>query len=110
MAETHSARPAGSAAGCLVPGPMDGHYRRSCRHRRLGLVAVALTSSTPVPAPHTDGKGCAAGWFDLDGNRSDGCEARSDYVAGSVLSQKQAVHANLVPTSATDVFATHVSG
>ena len=75
-----------------------------------GLVAVALTGSTPVPAPHTDGKGCAAGWFDLDGNRSDGCEARSDYVAGSVLSQKQAVHANLVPTSATDVFATHVSG
>ncbi len=75
-----------------------------------GLVAVALTSSTPVPAPHTDGRGCAAGWFDLDGNRSDGCEARSDYVAGSVLSQKQAVHANLVPASATDVFATHVSG
>jgi hypothetical protein len=75
-----------------------------------GLVAAAPTSSTPVPAPHTNGKGCAPGWFDMDGNPSNGCEAHSDYVTGTVLAQNQSVHANLVPTSATDVFATHVSG
>jgi hypothetical protein len=77
-----------------------------------GVVAVALTQSTPnvALAPHTEGKGCAPGWFNLDGNRSNGCEAHSDFVAGTVLSSRQAVHANVVPPSATDVFATHVNG
>lgn len=44
------------------------------------------------------------------GNAADGCEARSDYVAGTALTQQAAVHANLVPLSAADTFMTHVSG
>jgi hypothetical protein len=63
-----------------------------------------------APAPHTNGRVCDAGWYNLDGSTSDGCEAHSSYLAGTVLTSDVAVHANLVPTSRSDTFATHVSG
>jgi hypothetical protein len=62
------------------------------------------------PAPHTTGTTCEPGWYDLDGIAADGCEARSDYVAGLALTADVARHANLVPASALDSFSTHVSG
>ncbi|HUJ64041.1 MAG TPA: serine/threonine-protein kinase [Acidimicrobiales bacterium] len=100
---------------------------RAAPRRRVGLVAVALaalaaaigaaalvafgaTASKPRPAPHTAGKGCAPGWYNLDGRASNGCEAHSDFVAGTVLTPQLAVHANVVPESAVDSFPTHVSG
>jgi hypothetical protein len=76
-----------------------------------GVVAVGLSAGTPAPpAPHTSGKGCVAGWYNLDGMASIGCEAHSDYVAGTVLAAGSALHANVVPQSAADSFRTHVSG
>jgi hypothetical protein len=69
-----------------------------------------LPCGASVPAPHTDGQTCDPGWYDLDGVGTDGCEARSDYVAGVALTNQTALHANLVPTSASDFFDTRVSG
>jgi eukaryotic-like serine/threonine-protein kinase len=63
-----------------------------------------------VPAAHTDGRTCDPGWYDLDGREVDGCEAHSNYVAGTTLVKDVAVRANLVPASARDSFPTHVSG
>jgi hypothetical protein len=63
-----------------------------------------------LPAAHTNGRTCDAGWYDLDGATADGCEARSDYLAGTTLVPGVAVHANLVPPSTTDTFAAHVTG
>jgi hypothetical protein len=75
------------------------------------VVAVGLTAGTAAPpAPHTSGKTCVAGWYNLDGVASNGCEAHSDYVAGTLLTAGGPVHANLVPQSARDSFRTHVSG
>jgi hypothetical protein len=51
-----------------------------------------------------------AGWYNLDGVQANGCEAHSDYGAGTVLTADSPVHANLVPPSASDSFRTHVSG
>ena len=76
----------------------------------VGLVAVGMSSSTPVLAPHTNGKTCDSGWYDLNGIAADGCEAHSDYAAGTVLTPQVVLHANLVPASASDSFTTHVSG
>jgi hypothetical protein len=76
----------------------------------VGVVAIATSGPKSPPAPHTDGKGCEAGWYNLDGNPGDGCEARSDYVTGAQLVQGVPLHANLVPLSASDSFMTHVSG
>jgi hypothetical protein len=69
-----------------------------------------LPCGTTVPAPHTDGRTCDAGWYNLDGRESDGCEARSSYVAGTELVKDLPLHANLVPETASDSFSTHVSG
>ena len=69
-----------------------------------------LACGSSRPAPHTDGSVCDPGWYDLDGRAGDGCEARSDYVAGTALTQSTAVHANLVPASARDSFLTDVHG
>jgi hypothetical protein len=103
-----------------------GRSRRSGRvqRRRVALAAAGLViagagviaaarltgSTSSPPAPHTNGKACAAGWYNLDGIAGNGCEAHSDYVAGTLLNAGAPVHANLVPTSATDSFNTHVSG
>jgi tRNA A-37 threonylcarbamoyl transferase component Bud32 len=62
------------------------------------------------PAPHTDGSTCSPGWYDLDGNTADGCEARSDYVSGLALTSGAPVSANLVPADAMDVYDAQVSG
>ena len=74
----------------------------------VALVSVAPSGRPSTPPPHTAGKGCVPGWYNLDG--IPGCESRSDYVAGIALRQGVAVHANLVPVSATDWFTTHVKG
>ncbi len=94
----HRRRVALVAAGLVIAG--------------AGVIAAArLTGGTsPPPAPHTNGKACAAGWYNLDGIAGNGCEAHSDYVAGTSLNAGAPVHANLVPASALDSFNTHVSG
>ena len=69
-----------------------------------------LPCGTSVPAPNTNGDTCSTGWYDLDGLAADGCEASSDYVPGTDLTQHAVVRANLVPASTTDSFVTHVSG
>jgi hypothetical protein len=76
-----------------------------------GLAATGLAGGTTrPPAPHSTGKACQAGWYNLDGLAANGCEAHSDYVAGTALTPGAPVHANLVPPSANDSFSTHVSG
>jgi serine/threonine protein kinase len=81
------------------------------------LAALAATShrtrpsapSTP-PAPHTNGRTCLPGWYDLDHVAANGCESTSDYVAGVALAPNVPIHANLVPLSATDSYTTQVKG
>lgn len=75
------------------------------------LAGLALTSR-PVqpPAPHTNGKTCLPGWYDLDHVAANGCESSSDFVAGMVLTTGVPIRANVVPLSATDSYMTHVSG
>jgi hypothetical protein len=111
-------------AGRLLGDPKDRRRVGSHRGRRLaiaaGVVAVAaaaavaatgMTRGHPAPpAPHTIGKGCVAGWYDLDGLPANGCEAHSDYVPGTILTAGSPVHANVVPASASASFSTHVSG
>jgi hypothetical protein len=74
------------------------------------VVVLDGTGTRPVAAPHTAGQKCQAGWYNLNGVSADGCEAHSDYVAGTRLTSRAAIHANVVPASATDSFATRVSG
>ena len=74
----------------------------------VALVGFGPSGRPAVPPLHTVGKACAPGWYNLDG--TPGCESRPDYVAGIALTQGAAVHANLVPLSATDSFTTHVKG
>jgi hypothetical protein len=69
-----------------------------------------LPCGASVPAPHTNGVTCDPGWYDLDGLAADGCEAHSDYLAGTTLVPGLGVHANVVPASAQDSFLTHVDG
>jgi hypothetical protein len=76
----------------------------------VGVVAIASSGPKSPPASHAQGKSCEPGWYNLDGIAGDGCEARSDYVAGARLVQGVPLHANLVPLSAEDSFMTHVSG
>ena len=75
-----------------------------------GLVAAGPTNGTAVRAPHTNGKACDPGWYDLDGIAADGCESHSDFVPGIALTADAPVRANLVPASAIASFTTHVSG
>jgi tRNA A-37 threonylcarbamoyl transferase component Bud32 len=73
-------------------------------------VPLAYQACGQSPAPHTDGSTCSPGWYDLDGNAADGCEARSDYVAGLALTSGTPRSANLVPANATDIYDVQVSG
>jgi hypothetical protein len=68
-----------------------------------------LPCGTTGPAPHTDGWACLPGWYDLDSMAADGCEAHSDYV-GRALVPGVPLRANLVPSSTSDSYTTHVSG
>ena len=118
------ARRLGRRLGRLLGDPVERGPVAARRRRWLGILAVAvvvagagvvtaagLTGGTLRPAaPHTDGKGCESGWYNLDGVAADGCESRSDYIAGTVLTAGTPVRANLVPASASDSFGTHVSG
>jgi tRNA A-37 threonylcarbamoyl transferase component Bud32 len=73
-------------------------------------VPLAYQACGQPAAPHTDGSTCSPGWYDLDGNAADGCEARSDYVSGVALTSGTPVSANLVPADTTDVYDAQVSG
>ena len=75
-----------------------------------GAVALAASGPKSPPAPHTDGKSCEPGWYNLDGKAANGCEAQSDYVVGTKLVHGASLEANLVPVSASDTFTTHVGG
>jgi hypothetical protein len=120
-----------SVTGITVPHQWRGRLRRdparrvAGRNRRRALAsltaalalaggvwaAVQMRGGTPAaPAPHTNGKACAAGWYNLDGVAANGCEAHSDYTPGATLTQQAPLHANLVPPSVSDSFRTHVSG
>lgn len=79
-------------------------------HRAVACVALPYQPCGAPPAPHTDGAACDPGWYDLDGSAADGCEARSDYTAGTVLTTGVPVRANLVPVTMADTFTTHVAG
>ena len=83
---------------------------RGAGRQAASCVALAYQPCGSPPAPHTDGAGCDPGWYDLDGVAANGCEAHSDYVAGTALTADSPITANLVPASATDTFTTHVSG
>lgn len=63
-----------------------------------------------LPAAHTDGHTCQAGWYDLDGLAANGCEAHSDYVAHAALLAGVPLRANVVPTASSDVFDARVDG
>jgi hypothetical protein len=97
------------AVGLTGPG--------SGRGRAASKAPAAVCTPLPyfpcgasVPAAHTDGTSCDRGWYDMDGQANDGCEARSDFAAGTTLTSTTAQHANLVPASARDTFPFHVSG
>jgi hypothetical protein len=109
----------------LIGDPPERSRRRSRRRRlAVGAILAAVVAGAVVtwfvtagvgqpqtiPAPHTIGKNCAPGWYNLDGIAADGCEAHSDYVPSMALVEGTPVHANLVPVSASDTFTTHVSG
>jgi hypothetical protein len=51
-------------------------------------------------APNTDGRVCLAGWYDLDGDATSGCEVRGDSLNGTTFDQP--ITANLVPADAVD--------
>jgi serine/threonine protein kinase len=72
--------------------------------------AHTLPAPTTPPAPHTNGKTCLPGWYDLDQVAANGCESTSDYVAGVALVANVPVRANIVPLSATDTYTTQVKG
>jgi hypothetical protein len=107
---------AGVAVTALVVGVGTGALAPAAPHPRAAAPAAAPCVPLPyqacgqAPAPHTDGRACLPGWYDLDGRAADGCEAASDYQAGTVLRSGSPVRANVVPTTATDAFATRVSG
>jgi hypothetical protein len=104
---------AAAVAGVVTAGITSGSRPGPGASRAPVVVCSPLTylpCGASVPAPHTNGTTCDPGWYDLDGMAADGCEARSDFAAGTVLTQDAAVHANLVPASARDDFVTHVSG
>jgi tRNA A-37 threonylcarbamoyl transferase component Bud32 len=73
-------------------------------------VPLAYQPCGQAAAPHTDGRTCEPGWYDLDHSAANGCEAHSDYVRGTMLTADGAVWANLVPAASVDVFHTQVSG
>jgi serine/threonine protein kinase len=52
------------------------------------------------PAPNTDGRACLAGFYDLDGDPSTGCEVKSDSLNGTPFDRT--ITANLVPADAVD--------
>ena len=63
-----------------------------------------------APAPHTDGLRCLPGWYDVDGNAADGCEATSDGVDQQPLVTGQILEANLVPVGEIDSYPLAVKG
>jgi hypothetical protein len=52
------------------------------------------------PAPNTDGRACLAGFYDIDGDPTTGCEVRSDGLNGTTFDKP--ITANLVPADAVD--------
>ena len=62
------------------------------------------------PASHTDGLRCLPGWYDVDGNAADGCEATADGVDHQPLVAGQVLEANLVPVGEIDSYPMAVRG
>jgi hypothetical protein len=113
-------RLAGAASAVLVVGPVVAVALAGPRSGSVSAAAKApdavctplpyFACGASVPAAHTDGTTCDPGWYDMDGLASDGCEARSDFSTGTTLTSTTVRQANLVPASARDSFALHVSG
>ena len=76
-------------------GPHRRRPRRSRRHRRPPATPTTPTTAPCVdlpyqpcgspPAPNTDGRVCLAGFYDVDGDPTTGCEVRSDTLNGTTL-------------------------
>ena len=103
LAVAHPTGSNGSGRVALAPPSPVGPTVQACTplvYQRCGQ----------PPAPFTDGNACVAGHADYNGIAADGCEATSDYVAGTELTAHQTVRANLVPADAVDSFRTYVHG
>ncbi len=82
-----------------------------------GAPPVTAAACTPLPyqpcgqppAPNTDGTSCLPGYANYDNVATNGCEAHSDYLSGTVLTSRQPVSSNLVPADAVDTFRTYVT-
>jgi hypothetical protein len=53
---------------------------------------------------------CLPGWYDVDGNPADGCEAAPDGVNGQPLVAHKVLSANLVPVGELDSYPLHLKG
>lgn len=55
------------------------------------------------PAPNTDGEQCLEGWYDHDGNAANGCEARSDDIDDTVLTERMGfLEGTIIPVGDVD--------
>ena len=102
----------GLGPGRWASAPPVGASVHSHSTRRLARVPRSRTFRAARPSPlvtPTARPAIPAGTTST-GSRADGCESRSDYVAGTALTAEKALHANLVPASASDAFITHVKG
>ncbi|HLY84339.1 MAG TPA: serine/threonine-protein kinase [Acidimicrobiales bacterium] len=103
-------------AAIATSGPRGQTSSTRGRVAAGGPNAAAAPACTPLtyqpcggpPAPFTDGSSCIPGHADYDGVVSNGCEAASTYVAGTVLDPNKTLLANLVPADSTDTIRTYV--
>jgi hypothetical protein len=85
---------------------------------KIAATSPATTICAPLPyqpcgqgpAPHTDGLRCLPGWYDVDGNAADGCEATADGVDHQPLVAGHVLEANLVPVGEIDSYPMVVKG
>jgi len=92
----------------LVDAP--GGSGRPRRHLAACVPLRFEPCGAPGPAPHTNGRTCDPGWYDLAGDPAAGCPDRSDYLPGTPFPADRPLHANLVPLSATDSYTVDVPG
>jgi hypothetical protein len=114
-----------AASWAVAAGWAAAPWRHQAGRRKAGVASAAGAPTAGAPAtapcqplpyqpcgqpaaPFTDGRACLPGHGDFDGLAADGCEAASDYVAGTELTPQDPVHANLVPADAVDVFSAGV--
>ena len=107
-----SSWPSSSPASALARDPGSTNQANAAR----GSLTPAFPPCVPLPyqpcgapvAPFTDGRVCLPGHADYDGIAANGCEAASDYRAGTVLTSGQRILANIVPAGTVDAFSTYV--